>query len=75
VDGAENTAKEIRVLRVFLEFNQILIEARKVLMTFDQKLPNCFLILQVCVVHDPLSIHPLCGCPAVTPVAVALASV
>jgi hypothetical protein len=39
---------------VLFEFDKVLIQAREVLFTFDQKLTDSFLIFRTDVVHDPL---------------------
>ena len=44
MNGAENASQQIRIMRMFLEFDEILIQARKVFVTLDQKLTDRFLI-------------------------------
>jgi hypothetical protein len=54
VNGPENTSQKSRVLGALLELNEILIQLREVLITFDQKLSDRFLIFLAQIVHDPL---------------------
>jgi hypothetical protein len=51
VNGAKNAPQQIRIVRVFLEFDEILIQARKVFVTLDQKLTNRFLIFRARVAY------------------------
>jgi hypothetical protein len=51
MNGAKNASQEIRIVRVFLEFNQILVQAREVFVALDQKFANCFLIFRARVIH------------------------
>ena len=51
VNGAENARQQRRVLRVLLQFNEFLIQAREILMTLHQKFTNHFLILHALVLH------------------------
>ena len=46
VNGAENASQQICILRVFLEFDEILIQPGEVFVTLDQKLTNRFLVFR-----------------------------
>ncbi len=52
VNGAKNAPQQIRIVRVFLQFDQILIQAREVFVTLDQKFTNRFLIFRARVIHN-----------------------
>jgi hypothetical protein len=50
--GAKHIPQQIRVLWMFLQLDQILIQTRQVLMALNKKFTNCFLVFGAPIVHN-----------------------
>jgi len=59
MNGAEDASEQSRIPWALLKLDKIDIQAREVLITFDQEFPNSLLIFCTYVVYDPLLV-PRC---------------
>jgi hypothetical protein len=59
VNGAENARQQSCIGRMLLKFHQLLIQAREVFITLDQKFLNHILILHALSLHKLEKVLPL----------------